>query len=126
MPNPRYGHISYELPKAIEFAFDVIDHGGLASAAEQYPNAISAIDRGQLLETALKFDVAGYAPAAVRNAANLARMLINVWSYGITEDGLVTLSNLQAAAEAVMMTMPQDWQIIDHGVGQGPRPGMAA
>jgi hypothetical protein len=113
---PRYGHISFELPRAINLVFDLIDNPGFCQGGEQYPNMINAADCSLSLENALKHDVAGYSEDALKAAVDLARILNNAARYDIydprydlSDVGLVTQRHLLAAAELAMDTMPQAW-----------------
>lgn len=117
---PRYGHISYELPRALVLVEAIGDAGGLQLGGEQYPNGLCCDESAAALARCLaRGEADGWGDECTSAIRGLGEMLAVAGRYGYVQTGsdevpspqCPRLADLKGLAETVQLTMPQAWTI---------------
>lgn len=117
---PRYGHVSYELPRALGLVDDIEAYGGLSSAGEQHPNTLSCHDSAACLHHAILSGQAaeeGYSDECIKAMGALEALLDRVGTQCHvlvgSEDapGRGGLQDMRRLCDRIVETMPQEWNL---------------
>lgn len=115
---PRYGHVSYELPRALALVEATAEAGGLREGGEQYPNGLCCDGSAAALSRCLdRGETGGWDQACTDAIRRLAEVLAVAGRFGHVDVGdgeapspqCPRLADLVSLAETAARTMPQAW-----------------
>ncbi len=108
---PKYGHMSYELQRAMRLVWDIAENKGLMIGGEQYPNAMNVIESAENLSYSLNrndvTELSVYSEACQTAISTFAEMLRTVWKDGDL-DITISINDIEKIVDEILVLMPQE------------------